>query len=165
MYNFFNKYTYQILDRYQVHIVLEDTIQIGFTGAAFEKPPPVFTNDVSEDVLFFAASIDFLNPAVLVRIRSISPQYEWMANNDPQQPQDTPVNAIAGYTSQVMPQIPLPAPFFLKAQGRLQLNFTNSGPAAPGVPAPIIGGLWTWHALRLTGPINGGWDYAIGFVP
>lgn len=155
---FFTKYVYRILDFYQTHMPLEDTIPIGFTGVAGQRPAPVFTNEISEDVLLFAASVDFSNAGVLVRIRSISPQYEWMANDDPN-PQDTPVNSIAGIFSQALPNIPLIQPYFLKKQGRLQMQFTND------TAAPITGGLWTWRGLRLTNPINGvGWDYSMGLL-
>lgn len=154
---FFTKYVYQILDRYATHLELIDTIPLGFTGVAGEKPAPVFTNEVSEDVLYFAATVNFQNAGVLVRIRSVSPQYDWMANND-QTPQDTPVPAIAGFYNQVLPIIPLVQPFFVKKQGRLTMQFTND------TVAPITGGLWTWRALRLTNAISGGWDYSLGFT-
>src|SRR5215475_3121674 len=122
---FFTKYVYQILDRYQTHLELIDTIPIGFTGVANERPAPAFTNEISEDVLYFAAQVNFSNAAVLVRIKSLNPQYEWMAD-DLANPQDTPVNAVAGVFSQALPILPLIAPFFVKAQGRLQMQFTNS---------------------------------------
>jgi len=158
---FFTKYVYQILDRYATHLELIDTISIGFTGVANERPPIVFTNEISEDVLFFAATVNFNNPAVLVRIRSVSPQYEWMSNDNPT-PQDTPVNALAGVSGQVLPVLPLVQPFFVRRQGRLALQFTNSA-LIPSQLIPVTGGLWTWRALRLTNPINGGWDYSVGF--
>lgn len=155
---FWTKYVYQIADRYRTHMELVDTVPIGFTGVAGQRVAPVFTNENSEDTLYFAAAVNFSNAGVLVRIRSISPQYEWMANDDPT-PQDTPVNAIAGVFSQALPVLPLIVPFFLKKQGRLQMQFTND------TAAPITGGLLTWRALRLTNPIDGfGWDYSIGFV-
>lgn len=157
---YFTKYVYQILDRYQNHLELEDTIPIGFTGVASQRVAPVFTNENSEDTLYFAANVNFTaGQAIeaLVRIRSISPQYEWMANDD-QTPQDTPVSAIAGIGGTAMPVVPLIQPFFIQRQGRLQMQFTNS------VATPITGGLFTWRALRLTGPINGGWSYSLGFT-
>lgn len=155
---FFTKYVYQILDHYRTHLELIDTIPIGFTGVAGERPAPVFTNEVSEDVIYFAATVNFSNAEVLVRIRSISPQYEWMAD-DNSTPQDTPVNAIAGVFSQALPILPLIQPYFVKRQGRLQMQFTN------GTAAQVTGGLWTWRALRLTNPIDGfGWDYSVGFA-
>ncbi len=157
---FFTKYIYQILDRYRTHLELIDTIPIGFTGVASERPAPIFTNEVSEDVLYFAAAVSFSNAGAFVRIRSISPQYEWMAD-DSAVPQDTPINAIAGVFSQALPILPLVQPFFVKKQGRLQMQFTNSA------VAPTTGGLWTWRALRLTNPITDalgtGWDYSLGF--
>lgn len=157
---FFTKYVYQILDRYHTHLELIDTIPIGFTGVASERPASVFTNEVSEDVLYFAAAVSFSNAGAFVRIKSISPQYDWMAD-DSAIPQDTPINAIAGVFSQALPILPLVQPFFVKKQGRLQMQFTNSA------AAPTTGGLWTWRALRLTNPITDargiGWDYSLGF--
>lgn len=153
---FFTKYVYRILDLYRVHLELVDTVAIGFAGNASEKSV-VFTNEISEDCLLFSASIDFVNAAATVRIQSLSPQYQWMSNDDPT-PVDTPVNAVAGIFSQVSPNLPLVQPYFLKRQGRLQMSFTNS-PAAP-----TTGGNWTWRGLRLTQPLNGtGWDYSMGF--
>lgn len=152
---FIDKYTYQILDLYRTQLELIDTIPIGFTGQPGEKPAPVFTSAVSDDVLYFGAFVDFFNAAVTVRIRSISPQYDWMANND-NPPEDTPVNAIAGIAGQILPILPLTRPYFLQKQGRLQLSFTNA------TTNPITGGHWVFRALRLTNPINGGWDYNVG---
>ena len=153
-------FTYYILSRYQTHLELIDTIPIGFAGVASERPAPVFTNEVSEDVLYVAAAVNFSNAEVLVRIRSVSPQYEWMADTRGT-PQDTPVNAIAGIFSQALPILPLIQPYFVKRQGRLQMSFTN------GVAAQVTGGLWTWRALRLSNPITDGrgtgWDYSMGF--
>lgn len=157
MYNF-SKYTYQILDRYRTHLVLFDALPIGFTGTATERLPPIYSNAIDADALFFAAHINFSNSEALVRINSVSPQYIWMANQTAV-PQDTPLSAIAGVTTQSLPQLPLIIPFFVKAQGRLQHIFTN------GTTTPTTGGIWTWAMLKLVDPIDGGWDYSIGFKP
>jgi hypothetical protein len=157
---FFTKYIYQILDRYQEHLPLVDTIPINFTGVATQRVPSVFSNSNSDDALYFAASVDLSASQAseaLVRIKSVSPNYEWMANDD-DNPQDTPVAAIAGVQGTAMPFIPLIQPFFIQKQGRLQMQFTNA------TADPVTGGLWTWHALRLTKPINGGWSYNLGFT-
>jgi hypothetical protein len=155
---FFTKYIYKILDLYQTHLVFFDTIPIGFAGVASERPAPSSTNEVSEDVLYFGGELSFSNAGVLVRIRSISPQYEWMVNDDAT-PQDTPANAVFGVFSQALPIIPWVSPFFVKKQGRLQLQWTNSA------AAPTTGGFVTLHGLRLTNPINGtGWDYSMGLA-
>lgn len=155
---FFTEYTKKILNLYRNHLIFFDTIPIGFTGVASERPAPSANNEVSEDVLYFGGELSFSNAGVLVRIRSISPQYEWMVNDDAT-PQDTPANAVFGVFSQALPIIPWVSPFFVKKQGRLQLQWTNSA------AAPTTGGFVTLHGLRLTNPVNnGGWDYGMGLV-
>lgn len=150
----FNKYVERILDKYRTHLELVDTVPIGFDGVASRKPAPVFTNQVSADILLFGPYVDFTATDVLVRIQSRSPQYQWMANNN-NSPQDTPIGAIAGISTQVMPVLPLIAPFFLKANGQLQMQFTNSA------TSPVTGGSITWRGLKLVEPIDGGWDYGM----
>lgn len=150
----FNKYVERILDRYRTHLELVDTVPIGFDGVASRKPAPVFTSQVSADVLLFAAFVDFTAADVLIRIQSRSPQYQWMANND-QNPQATPIGAIAGISTQVLPVLPLIQPFFLMSNGQLQMQFTNSA------TAPVTGGSITWRGLKLVDPIDGGWKYGM----
>jgi hypothetical protein len=155
---FFTEYTKKILNLYRNHLIFFDTIPIGFTGVANERPAPSANNEVSEDVLYFGGELSFSNAGVLVRIRSISPQYEWMVNDDAT-PQDTPANAVFGVFSQALPIIPWVSPFFVKKQGRLQLQWTNSA------AGPTTGGFVTLHGLRLTNPVNStGWDYGMGLV-
>lgn len=149
-----NKYIERILDRYRTHQELIDSIPINFTGTANEKPAPITTNSVNEDVLYFAGNVNFTNQNVLVRIKSKSPQYEWMANNQAT-PQDTPVGAVFGLSTQVLPVLPLIMPFFVKANGLLQMQFTNAATSA------VTGGIVTWRALRLSDPIDGGWNYGL----
>lgn len=155
---YLNDFTRAILRRYNTHLELIDSFAIGFTGVADEKPAPVFTSEVNADTLYFAASVNFENADALVRIKSVSPQYEWMANNDPS-PQDTPISAIAGFSTQALPVLPLIMPFFVKANGRLQHQFTNS------TSGPTTGGIWTWRLLKLVSPISDslgvGWDYGM----
>ena len=131
---FFNEYTLKILSKYENHLELIDSIPIGFTGVASQVVAPVYSNEVDADSLIFAFGVDFDNSGVLVRIRSISPQYEWMANNQAT-PQLTPIGAIAGNSAQVMPVLPLVMPFFLKATGRLEFRFVNAA------ASPVTGGV------------------------
>lgn len=149
---YFTKYTERILDQYRTHLELIDSVPIGFTGVASQRPAPVYTSEVDADTLWFAANVDFTNTGVLIRIQSISPQYQWMANNN-STPQDTPINAVAGLSSQVMPVLPLISPFFLKRNGRLQMQFTNAA------SSPVTGGIITWRVLKLVDPIESGWQY------
>lgn len=156
---FYNDYVNRILSHYQEFMPLEDTIPIGFTGVASQRVAPVFSNEIAEDSLIFAAGVDFTTSQATearVRISSVSPVYDWMANID-ELPQDTPVGTLAGVIGTAMPVIALPMPFFIQRQGKVRLQFTNA------IAAPITGGNWTFRGLRLTRPINGGWSYAIGF--
>lgn len=153
----FSPYVQKILNKYRTHLELVDTVPIGFTGAASEKPAPCFTSPVDTDALYFAINVNFTNQNVLVRIESISPNYQWMANQDPT-PQDTPIGAIAGLSTQALPVLPLIQPFFIKAQGRIKMRFTNAA------SSPVTGGIITWRALKLVDPIDGGWDYSQGMV-
>ena len=155
---FFTNFIYKILNYYQTHLIFFDTIPIGFTGTNSERPAPVFTNEQSEDCLYFGGELSFSNANVLVRIRSVSPQYEWMVNDDPT-PQDTPANAVFGVFSQALPIIPWVVPFFVKKQGRLQLQWTNSSSGA------TTGGFVTLQGIRLVNPVDGkGWDYSVGLL-
>ena len=154
---FYNKYTLAILDRYTTHTELIDSQPVAFTSTANEKAPLVFTTEVEADCLYFAGAINIENANVLVRIKSVSPQYEWMSNNNAS-PQDTPIGAIFGTSSQVLPVLPLVMPFFVYGNGRLQMQFTNSASNASG-PAVV-----TWRILKLVGPKQNpdgstGWTY------
>lgn len=148
---YFNPFTIQILNKYRNWLELPDSVPIGFTGVASEKPASVYSNEVDADSLIFGFNVDFTSTQVQIWIRSISPQYEWMANNQATQ-QYTPIGAIAGITSQVMPVLPLVMPFFLKANGKLEMRFQNAA------TSPVTGGIITLRRLKLVDPINGGWN-------
>lgn len=154
---FYTDHIYKILSFYKTHLLFFDTVPIGFTGTVNERPAASTTNEIAEDALYFGGELSFSNSGVFVRIQSLNPQYQWMVNDDPT-PQDTPANAVFGVFSQSLPVIPWVAPFFVKRQGKLQMQWTNSAAAA------TTGGFVTLHGLRLTNPVNGiGWNYDIGF--
>lgn len=154
---FYNKFTKEILSCYREHLEYVDSFQTGFTGVASERPAPALTNEVSVDTLYYGAFTNFTNLAALVRIGVLSPQYQWMSNHDAT-PQDTPLHAIAATFVQPAIIQPLIRPFFVKAQGRLLHQFTNSA------ADPTTGGQWVWRALKLIDPIDGGWDYPRGYT-
>jgi Na+/H+ antiporter NhaD/arsenite permease-like protein len=142
------------LRKYRNWLELPDSVPIGFTGVASEIPAPVVSNEVDTDSLIFGFSINITTTQAndaLIRIKSISPQYNWMANVQATQ-QDTPIGAICGLSSQVMPVLPLVMPFFLQANGKLEMRFTNSA------ASPITGGIITLRRLKLVLPIDGGFN-------
>lgn len=148
---YFNPFTLKILEKYGNWLELPDSVPIGFTGTVNERPAPVYSNEVDADSLIFGFNVDFTSTAVQIWVRSISPQYEWMANSQAT-PQFTPIGAIAGISSQVMPVLPLIMPFFLKANGKLEMRFINAPSSA------VTGGIITLRRLKLINPINGGWN-------
>ena len=147
---YISKRTQEILDCYANHLPIIDTVQIGFTGVASERPPRCETDQVSADVLWFGLNRDFEQTDVLLSIQSITPQYAWMISAQAQ-PQLTPIGAVAGASDQVMPVLPLPTPFFVESNGVITMQFENSA------TDPVDEGLITWIGVKLTGPINGGW--------
>lgn len=152
----YDEQTKAIMAKYREHLIDFDTVLIGFSGTLNERLT-VYSHEVSDDTLIFALGVDFSTVDVLVRISSRSPQYDWMSNDD-QTPQDTPIGAVAGFSDQVLPMLPLVKPFFLYGNGRIAFNFTNSATSA------VTGGLLTIARLKLVNPIDGiGYQY--GFSP
>ena len=148
---YFNPFTLRIMEKYGNWLELPDSVPIGFTGVASERPAAVYSNEVDADSLIFGFNVDFTSTGVQAWFRSISPQYEWMANSEAT-PQYTPISALAGISSQVMPVLPLIMPFFLKANGKLEMKFVNAA------TSPVTGGIITLRRLKLITPINGGWN-------
>ena len=154
----FDKNTQAIIDMYSETLPDIDTVAVGFSGTVSERVT-VYSHSISDDCLIFGFGVDFADTAtdVLVRIASRSPQYDWMSNDDAT-PQDTPIGAVAGFSSQILPILPLVKPFFLYANGKLSFNFTNSPTSA------VTGGNITIHRLKLVNPLDGvGYQY--GFSP
>ncbi len=150
---YYNPFTIKILEKYGNWLELPDPVPIGFTGVAAQRVAPVYTNEVDADSLIWGFNVDFLATQfdVQVWIRSVSPQYDWVANTQAT-PQFVPIGAIAGINTQVMPVLPLIMPFFQKANGKLEFKFINS------TAVPITGGVITARRLKLVNPINGGYN-------
>jgi len=150
---YYNPFTIEILKKYGNWLELPDSVPIGFTGVAEQRPAPVYSNEVDADTLIWGFNVDFLATQfdTQIWIRSVSPQYEWMASQTAT-PQFTPIAALAGLGTQVMPVLPLIMPFFQKANGKLEMRFQNS------IAAPITGGIITLRRLKLINPIDGGWN-------
>lgn len=151
----FDPATQRIIDMYEEALPIYDSVPIGFSGTASERLS-VYSNEISADTLWFAFGVDFEETDVLIRVSARSPQYDWMANDDAT-PQDTPIGAFAGNTTQVLPMLPLIKPFFLYANGKLQYQFTNQA------ASPISDGIITASLLKLINPKDGK-GYSYGFA-
>jgi len=126
-----------ILSRYVRHLPIYLTTAIGFDGATASQQRQVFTPSVDSDVLLFAANVDFSNALVTVRVTDTGTGYVW----NPTTP--TPITAIAGIQTQVMPLLALVEPYLLTRQSKLQMDFTNSASSL------TTNGNITWAGLKL----------------
>lgn len=143
-YELFRDYMAAILAKAKDYRPIELTSAIGFAGVASELST-VFTPPVDADVLIVGAHVDFSNSGVTVRIEDTSSGYQWnvLQSTGSTNVQGTPVTALAGVTTQVMPVLGLVIPFFLSRQSKLKMDFRNSA------AGPTTGGLWTWAGLKL----------------
>lgn len=134
---YFNDYVNGILKKYARFLPLQLTTPIGFDGSTASQRLTVFTPQIDADALLFAANVDFSNAFVTVRITDSATGYVWNPINA------TPIVAIAGIQTQVMPLLSLVAPFFLSRQSKLQMDFVNS-------PTSLTtNGNITWVGLKL----------------
>ena len=124
---YFQKYVDGILSNYPRHQPLLVSIAIGFPGVASERVT-VFTPQIDADALLFAANVDFSNSNVSLRVTDTQSGDVWNAlqSNSGTTISGTPIGAVAGIQTQVMPLLPLVCPFFLSRQSKLQLDFQNS---------------------------------------
>ena len=125
---YFQAYVDAILKKYSRWEPLFLTIPIGFDGSTASQKVTVFTPQVDADALLFSANVDFHNSGVLLRITDTQSGYVWnvLQSNAGATVAGTPISAIAGVQTQVMPMLALTCPFFLSRQSKLQHDFTNS---------------------------------------
>lgn len=142
---YFQAYIDAVLKNYNRYEPIFLTIPIGFDGVTVSQKLSVFTPPVDSDCLLFGANVDFSNSGVLLRITDTQSGYVWnqLQSNQGATLGGTPITAIAGIQTQVMPVLPLVCPFFLSRQSKLQHDFTNS---ASGL---TTGGNITWNGIKL----------------
>lgn len=134
---YFQAYVTKIISQYKNFLELNLTTRIPFTGVASENLPSVFTPPVDADALLFGANVDFDSDGVSLRVTDTASGYVW-------NPQSlTPIGAMAGFSANVLPVLPLTCPFFLSRQSKLQMDFVNAA------SSPITGGAITWKGIKL----------------
>ncbi len=126
--NFFQNYVAGILNDYKRWQPLYLTIPIGFNGSTANERVTVYTPQVDADALVFGFNVDFSNASVTVKISDTASGYVWNVFQSPigGNPEGSPITAIAGIQTQVMPVLPLVCPYWLSKQSKLQLDFRNS---------------------------------------
>lgn len=127
---YFQNYIDNTLKQYPRFQPLLISVAIGFPGVASERVT-VFTPQIDADALIFGANVDFSNANVVLRITDTQSGYVWNAlqSNAGTTISGTPITAIAGIQTQVMPVLPFVCPFFLSRQSKLQLDWQNSASA------------------------------------
>jgi len=145
---YFADYVKGILSKYSQFLPLELTTLIGFDGATASQRVTCFTPVVDSDAILFGAHTNFSNSAVTVRITDSGSGFSWniLQSTPGTTLAGTPITAIAGVQTEVMPVLPLIVPYFLNRQSRLQMDFTNSAAALAASTSSI-----TWRALKLIG--------------
>lgn len=149
MYGFFSQYFEEhirsILGKYKSWQPLYLTILIGFDGATASQRVTCFTPQVDSDALIFGAHTNFSNSQVAVKITDTGTGYAWnvLQAATGATTTGTPVTALAGASTQVMPLLPLVCPYFLSRQGKLQMDFVNA--TTPVASTSSI----TWTGLKL----------------
>jgi len=150
MYSVFSAYfadhVKTILTKYKSWQPLYLTTLIGFDGATANERVTAFTPQVDSDALLFGAHVNFSNTQVNVKITDTGNGYAWnvLQAATGASTSGTPVTAIAGATTQVMPVLALVCPYFLSRQGKLQLDFTNGSSSISPSTSTI-----TWTGLKL----------------
>jgi hypothetical protein len=131
----FTDWVKNIINKYRDFKPQYLTTAIGFTAVASEMRP-VFSPAIDADCLIFGFNVDFSNAGVTLKITDTSSGYVWnvLQPTVGQAIQGSPIVAIAGITTQVMPVLRLICPFFLSRQSKLQYDFQNSaaGPTTGG---------------------------------
>lgn len=144
-FSYFQKYVDEILASYKRWQPIYLTTPIGFNGSTASERLTVFTPQVDADCLLFSANVDFNNPNVLLRVTDTQSGYVWnvLQSNAGTTAQGSPITALAGIQTQVTPLLPLPVPFFLSRQSKLQLDFQNSATSL------TTNGNITWAGVKL----------------
>lgn len=140
-----NPITLTRLQDFEQQLELWDTVPIGFTGVASQEISSVFCNEVDQSSMLFGLGVDFEPGDSKIWVRSISPQYEWIANTQNGTPNFMPISAVCGVEGQVMPILPLVMPFELLPNGKIEFRFINASSGA------ITGGNLQLRRLKLVG--------------
>lgn len=123
----FQDYVEGILKKYAQYKSHWLTTAIGFAGVASENAI-VYTPPVDADFMIFGFNVDFSNTGVLVSLQDTSTGYEFMTlqSTGTTALVGTPIVAVAGITTQVMPVLSLICPFWLPRQSKIKYSFRNS---------------------------------------
>jgi hypothetical protein len=143
---YFSEYVATILKKYKTWQPLYLTTLIGFDGSTASERTTCFTPQVDSDAILFGGHTNFSNAQVNLKISDTGSGYVWnvLQGATSATTSGTPVTAIAGASTQVMPILAMVCPYFLSRQSKLQMDFTNSATSVAGATSSI-----TWVGIKL----------------
>ncbi len=143
---YFQDYIKTILAKYKTWLPLYLTTLIGFDGATAGQRVTCYTPSVDSDALLFGGHANFSNSGVNVKITDSGSGYAWniLQSAPGASTSGTPITALAGVQTEVMPILALTCPYFLSRQSKLQMDFVN-GTASIAASTSSI----TWVGLKL----------------
>jgi len=144
--NYFQDYVSTILAKYKTWMPLYLTALLGFDGATASQRVTCFTPQVDSDALLFGAHTNFTNTTVNCKITDSGSGYSWnvLQSAPGATTTGTPVTALSGQSTQVMPLLALVCPYFLGRQSKLQMDFINGASTISPSTSSI-----TWVGLKL----------------
>lgn len=144
--NFFADYVKGILSQYSSWIPLYLTTLIGFDGVTASQRVTCYTPAVDSDALLFGGHVNFSNAGVGVKITDSGSGYSWnvLQSVTGATTSGTPITALAGVQTEVMPILALTCPYFLGRQSKLQMDFVNGSASIAASTSSI-----TWVGLKL----------------
>lgn len=142
---YFQDYVKTILAKYKTWVPLYLTTLIGFDGVTASERVTCYTPQVDADALIMGLhySPSTQVAGVSVKITDSGSGYAWnvLQSVTGSTSPGTPITALAGIATEVMPVLPLVCPYFLGRQSKLQMDFTNGATPAPATASISFIGL------------------------
>lgn len=144
--SYFQDYIKTILAKYKTWLPLYLTTLIGFDGITASQRVTSYTPSVDSDALLFGGHVNFSNSGVNVKITDSGSGYSWnvLQSAPGASTSGTPITALAGVQTEVMPILALTCPYFLGRQSKLQMDFVNGSASQAAATSSI-----TWIGLKL----------------
>lgn len=144
--NYFQEYVKTLLAKYKTWMPLYLTTSIGFDGATAGQRVTCYTPSVDSDALLFGGHVNFSNSGVNVKVTDSGSGYSWnvLQSSPGTTVSGTPITAMAGVQTEVMPVLALTCPYFLGRQSKLQMDWVNGTASISAATSSI-----TWVGLKL----------------
>ena len=129
----------KFLEGYQEFMPVLLEVDSNFTGVGSQQTE-VQTETVDDDVIIMGVSFvtNSTSPGEMTaKVTDTARGYVW--NN-----KFIPITALAGLANQVSPVLPLPVPWLLRKQSRLQVNLVNASTSPGNATSKLV-----FHGIRV----------------